>query len=105
MAGPPLEVVTLRTKRGSALAACAAAACAAAVCAGGLALAAVGVASLRPSAAAEVGDVPDAPAPAPATATAPVAVGETERRVVQPTVAEPSRKTPKLAPPVRLELP
>ena len=46
-----------------------------------------------------------APAPAPATATAPVAVGETERRVVQPTVAEPSRKTPKLAPPVRLELP
>ena len=74
-----------------------------AVGAAGLSLAVVGAASFRPFAAPEVGYVPDAHAEI--TVSAPVDVGETERRVVQPTVAEPSRKTPKLAPPVRLELP
>lgn len=79
----------------------------------------MGVASLRPSAATEVGYIPDAPAPAAAPATAAAPVGETEPRAVRDAVtaslrgaaaapkrrAAPTRTPLKLAAPVRLELP
>lgn len=100
----------LRAERAAALAACAT----------GVALVVLGGTALWPSAAADVGYVPDAPAeaaappapappPAPAATRAPtsvpVPVAEAEGQGVRMAAAEPARRTPDPAPPVRLELP